>query len=233
MIDDRKVLAMITARGGSKDLPRKNVLPVGGLPLIAWTIMAASECHSIDRLILSSDDQEIIDVARQWGCEVPFVRPAELAGDEAASEAALMHALDAVGDSYDYLVLLQPTSPLREPADIDGCVEACRRSGAPACVAVRTVEKSVYWMYELDEGGRLQRILERKGLLRRRQDLPPVVMPNGAVYVAEVPWFRANRAFITSETVAFPMPAERSLDVDTALDLLFVEAVMAARRGSK
>src|SRR5262245_25182815 len=125
MIDAKRVLGLITARGGSKGVPRKNVRPLGGKPLLAWTIEAARNAPVIDRLILSSDDAEIIEVARAWGCEVPFVRPPELATDTADSVEVVRHALSTLGEDYDYVVLLQPTSPLRTGEDIENCVRLC------------------------------------------------------------------------------------------------------------
>src|SRR3990167_8107255 len=136
MIDGKKVLAVITARGGSKGLPRKNILEVGGRPMLAWSVDAAEKSSLLDRTILSSDDDEIIRVGREWGCDVPFKRPLELAHDETSTEHALIHALDHLEETYDYIVLLQPTSPLREAQDIDNCITTCRRRGVPACVSV-------------------------------------------------------------------------------------------------
>ena len=133
MIDGRSVLAIIPARGGSKGVPRKNIRPLGGKPLIAWTIEAAHRSAWIDRLILSSEDQEIIDTACAWGCDVPFVRPAELARDCTPGIDPVLHALKQL-PSFDLVVLLQPTSPLRSAADIDRCIERCQRGGAPAAV---------------------------------------------------------------------------------------------------
>ncbi len=228
MIDGKKVLAVITARGGSKGLPGKNVRQVGGKPLVAWSIAAANASSYIDRLILSSDDEEIIETAKGFGCEAPFVRPAELAGDGAPSEEVLIHALDNTDGEFDYLVLLQPTSPLRRADDIDACLEACRRSGAPACVTVTPAEKSPYWMYALEGGNKMRPLLTAPGPAYRRQDLPAAYALNGAVFVAEIPWFRARKTFVAPQAIAHVMPRERSLDVDTALDLLFVEAIMAA-----
>ena len=113
-----RVLGLITARGKSKGLPRKNVLPVGGKPLLAWTIEAGLEASSIDRLVLSSDDDEIMKVAIEYGCDVPFRRPDHLASDEAGSIQVVLHALEILPD-YDFVVLLQPTSPQRSSEDID------------------------------------------------------------------------------------------------------------------
>lgn len=230
MIERKKVLAVITARGSSKGLPGKNILQVGGKPLLAWTIEAAKQSRYIDRLILSSDDDAIIAVALEWECEAPFVRPAELADDTASSEKVALHALDSLGENYDYLVMLQPTSPLRTAADIDACLEKCLAEGAPACVSVVQPDKSPYWMFRPDARGRLQRLIEDAGTFTRRQDCPLTYALNGAVYVVQVPWFQQHRRFIDTDTVGYEMPRERSLDIDDEIDLAVLRALLESDR---
>src|SRR5687767_5058839 len=181
MIGARRVLAVIVARGGSQGLPGKNILPIAGRPLLAWTIDAARAARSIDRTILSSDDEAIIAAARGCGCEVPFRRPAELATDTATAVDVVLHALDNVSE-YDVVVLLQPTSPLRTAADIDAACAQLAASGAPSCVSVCMAEQSPYWMYRLNGSRRLEPLLEAPTGATRRQDLPPVYVLNGAIY---------------------------------------------------
>ena len=226
MIDGKNVIAVITARDGSRGLPGKNLLEAGGKPVIAWSIESARASRYIDRLILSSEDADIIRVAQRWGCEAPFVRPKELAGDTAKIEDALVHALDEIESEYDYLVLLQPTSPLRTAEDIDACLDICRKTGAPACVSVNLPEKSPYWMYLVDDDGRMRRLLDDGAEYYRRQDLPAVYGVNGAVYVAEVPWFREHRTFVGAETRAYVMPPERAVDLDAPLDFVLLRAIL-------
>lgn len=228
MINGKSVLAVITARGGSKGLPRKNILEVNGRPLLAWSSAAAGESRYIDRVILSSDDDEIIRVGKEWGCEAPFKRPLELAHDETSTEHALIHALDNIEETYDYIVLLQPTSPLRLTEDIDSCIKLCHERRAPACVTVSKTEKSPYWMFQIDDNGRMTPFLEKDGPWYQRQNLPSAYAANGAVYVADVEWYRENQTFYGQETVAHVMPPERSVDVDTELDLMLVETIMEA-----
>ena len=212
-----RTLGLITARGGSKGLPRKNVLPAAGLPLIGWTIQAAQQAQVIDRLVLSSDDDEIIDVARRLGCDVPFYRPTALASDTAASMDVIIHALDQL-PGYDYLVLLQPTSPLRTSADIDAAFALLQAHAAPCCVSVCEAEQSPYLMYRLGEDERLESLLLPLEGSLRRQDIRPVYLLNGAIYIARIDWLRRMRSFMSEETVAYRMPAERSIDIDTADD---------------
>jgi CMP-N,N'-diacetyllegionaminic acid synthase len=216
VIGDRKVLALIPARGGSKGLPGKNILSVCGRPLLAWSIDAARGSRYVDRVVLSSEDAAIIAAARVCGCEVPFRRPDVLASDTASTTDVVLHALDAL-PGYDVVVLLQPTSPLRTASDIDTACEKFAASGAPACVSVSPVEQSPYWMYRLGDNDALLPIIEpSEGT--RRQDLPDVYALNGAIYVAETAWLRQARTFLTRDTVAHVMPTERALDIDTAAD---------------
>ena len=227
MLGDKSVLAVIAARGGSKGLPGKNLADAGGKPMIAWSIESAKRSQYIDRLILSSDDTDIIDVAKKWGCEAPFVRPKELAGDTARIEDALIHALDTLEEQYDYLVLLQATSPLRIAEDIDSCLEICRDTGAPACVTVTQPSKSPYWMYRIADDGAMEPLLDDDARQSRRQDLPAIYCLNGAVYVAEVSWFRDVKSFVSPKTRAHVMPPERSVDIDERRDLLLLRAMLA------
>lgn len=224
MIDGRSILAVIPARGGSKGVPRKNVRLLAGKPLIAWTIEAALRSQYIDRVVLSSDDQEIIAVARDLGCEVPFVRPAALSGDDAPGIAPVLHALDEIS-GYDLMVLLQPTSPLRSTEDIDGAIAFCHQRHAPCCVSVSPPGKSPYWMYTLDEFAHLSPLLGND-VIMRRQDLPEALALNGAVYVADCRWLKESRSFITAETVAYRMPAERSFDIDEMIDFEICDALL-------
>lgn len=221
MIRDKRVLAVIPARGGSKGIPQKNLRLLGDKPLIAWTIETAKQSTYIDRLIVSSDDPQIIQTAHQWDCEAPFVRPAELAQDSTPGMDPVLHALEQL-PGYDYVVLLQPTSPLRSTGDIDACIDLCA-AGAPACVSVTLPGKSPYWMYTLSGAGEMQPLLPGDHTAVRRQDLPAAYALNGAVYVAEVPWLQRQRGFIAKGTKAYVMPAERSIDIDAPLDLAIAE----------
>jgi CMP-N,N'-diacetyllegionaminic acid synthase len=229
MIQGKSVLAIIPARGGSKGVPRKNIKRVGGKPLIAWTIEEARKSVYIDRLIVSTEDEEIAEVARQYGCEVPFMRPIELAQDDTPGIDPALHAIRSL-PPFDFVVLLQPTSPLRTVSDIDGAIEKCMANGASACVSVTLADKTPYWMYHLESDGRMNRVLAQSQTITRRQDAPEVYVLNGAVYVGETKTLQQYRSFLTEETIAYVMPNERSLDIDTAMDFVVVEAVLAQRR---
>lgn len=226
MIDGLRVLALIPARGGSKGLPGKNILPVGGRPLLAWTIQAARASRYIDRLVLSSDDLAIIAVAEREGCEVPFRRAAALATDAATSVDVVIDAIERL-PGHDVVVLLQPTSPLRAAADIDAVLESLCRRSAEACVTVRPAEEHPYWTFRMDEDGRLAPYCTpANGIPAQRQRLPDAWCLNGAVYAARIPWFLRAKTFFGAQTIAQPMPVERSVDIDTEAQLERVEQLL-------
>jgi CMP-N,N'-diacetyllegionaminic acid synthase len=222
---------VIPARGGSKGLPRKNISALLDKPLIAWAIEAGQKSNLIDRLVFSSEDSDFNKIAADWGCEVPFSRPEHLASDHAKLPDVVLNILDTLPDHYNYVVLLQPTSPLRTAQDIDGAIEKCLEAKAPSCMSVTLAERSPYKMYRMARGDRLESILEPPPTMRR-QDLPEVFSANGAVYVADCDWLRANGQFETPETVGYPMPADRSIDIDSDLDLQIAESILNRRKNS-
>jgi len=224
MLDGKTILGVIPARGGSKGVPRKNIRELSGKPLIAWTIEAANRSKYLDRVILSSEDEEIIATAKTWGCEVPFVRPTELSQDETPGTDPILHALQEL-PGYDIVVVLQPTSPLRTTADIDAGLEFFVQQGALACVAVSEVSKSPYWMFSLDGQNRLQRLLTQDAMATRRQDLPATYMPNGALFMAQIAYFQARQSFYTVDTIGYVMPQEQAYDIDEEMDFVMCEAL--------
>lgn len=228
MINGHRVLAVVLARGGSKGLPGKNLLPLAGRPMVAWSIRAALGAARVDRTIISTEDAAIAQAAREAGGELPFMRPAEFARDESTVHEALIHALDHLDTAFDYVVALQATSPLRTAADIDGAIEACDTAGAASCISVVAAPKSVYWSFGIGRSGRLEPVLTSEWQTRRRQELPVVYQPNGAVYVARVEWYREHRTFVGSDTVPYEMPPERSLEVDSPLDMTLIRAIFTA-----
>lgn len=229
MINGKKVLAVIPARGGSKGVPRKNVRLLAGKPLIAWTIDEAKKSRYIDKLILSSDDEEIIGVAKQFGCEVPFVRPQELAKDDTPGILPVLHALKET-PGYDYVVLLQPTSPLRLSQDIDGCISQCVLAREPSCVTVTESQQHPHWMFYVDPvNNKMSKVVTDVKIATRRQDLPKAYALNGAVYVALVAALSEEKGFLTPATTAYIMPHERSLDIDSEFDIKVAELFILER----
>jgi len=223
-----RVLAIIPARGGSKGVPGKNIRPLAGRPLIAWTIAAAVGASCVDHAVVSSDDDTILRTAQRWGAPGIARRPAHLATDTADIMDTILHILERI-DGYDYLVLLQPTSPLRTADDIDAAFALCLDTGAPCCVSLAPAPKSPYWMYTLTPDRRLTPILDQQDAVRR-QDLPPAYVLNGAIYIARIPWLRHSRSFLADETIGYLMPPERSVDIDTPLDFALAETLLRHRR---
>jgi CMP-N,N'-diacetyllegionaminic acid synthase len=233
MIGNACVLGLIPARGGSKGLPGKNIRSLCGKPLIAWTISAAKAASCIDRVVVSTDDAAIAEVARRAGAEVPFRRPSELATDTASSIDVIIHAVDALaqgGQAFDIVVLLEPTSPLRAASDIDEAVERLMQTGAGAVVSVcRAVNVHPAFMFHRDTDGRLRPFLDRQPTGLRRQDIDPVFFLDGTLYVSRVDVLRNKRSFYHDDTVAFEVPKWKSLEIDDVDDFIMVEALMANR----
>lgn len=223
-------LYIIPARGGSKGIPHKNIKPLAGRPLIAYSIDVARElCPEQNRIILSTDDPEIADTARGLGLTVDYIRPADLATDSSGSREVMLDAMDwadARGIAYDCVVLLQPTSPLRTADDVRAALELY----TPQLDMVVSVEPAAcnpyYNCFETDADSFLH-ISKGDGLLTRRQDAPPAWTYNGAVYVINPQSLRAMPMGSFARRVPSPMPAERSLDLDTPRDWAVAEAIMS------
>lgn len=234
--DSQRCLGLVTARGGSKGLPGKNLRFVAGKPLIAWTLEAARKAIALDRTIVSTDDAEIAETARRWGGEAPFVRPAELARDDSPHVDVVLHALAWLDEHQDYrpdyVVLLQPTSPLRTADDIDAAVALARSNNADAVVSVCQTHDHPYLVRRIAEDGTLKEFLPCPLSYARRQDLPPAYALNGAIYIVRPGVLAEARTFLPPSTQAFVMPADRSYQIDTAADLRWVELVLKHPVGS-
>lgn len=217
---------MITARGGSKGLPRKNILPMAGRPLIGWTIVAALGARCVERVIVSTDNKEIAEVALAQGAEVPFLRPAELASDTAGSIAVLRHAVEQCS-GFEYVLLLQPTSPLRTSEDIDSAFARMRELGKPSCVSMCEVEESPWLMYSKLGDGCIAPLMPPLPGAGRRQDMPPVYRINGAIYLAKTAWFLQEDTLLGAETLGYEMPRERSIDIDSRADFDRAEQLLS------
>lgn len=212
-----QTLAIISARGGSKRIPTKNILNVAGQPLIAWTIQAGLAARCIDRLILSTDDKAIADVALRYGCEVPFIRPPHLATDSASSSDVISHALDHL-PGYSNIILLQPTSPLRRSTHIDEAFNLFLDQAAHSCISVRRVRENPNWMQVKDNDGFIKKLIYLKSD-QHPIDSSKFLIPNGAIYIVSVAKFREYGGFYTDRTVPYIMRDADSVDVDTFEDL--------------
>lgn len=226
-------LFIITARGGSKGIPRKNIKLLGGKPLIAYTVEAALQAQAKlgGCIIMSTDDVEIADTARSCGLSVEYMRPAELGGDNVGSREVLLHAMtwaEDSGISFDCVILLQPTSPLRTADDIAGTAKVYTDNDCPdMAVSVCPATANPYWdIFETDKNGRLF-ISKGDGHYTRRQDLPPVWQFNGAVYVINPASLKKHDMGAFKNVIPYIMPRSRSIDLDTPDDWERAEQIFA------
>lgn len=230
MIDNQTVYCLILARGGSKGIPHKCIADLNGKPLISYSIEPALKSKYIDRVVVSTDDDKIADVSKQYNAEVPFMRPPEFATDEASSVSVIIHALDyfkKVESKFpNILVVLQPTSPLRITDDIDKSIEIYAKSEANTLVSVTKPEISPYWFKKLDDNRYLTNFISPPEEYYRRQDSDNLYILNGAVYIYDSEKFLLNKINKDSPVVSYVMPIERSVDIDTPLDLEFVEFLL-------
>lgn len=228
-----RCLAVIPARAGSKGLSGKNILPLGGKPLIAHTIDAARAAHSIQRIVVSTESEEIARVAQQHGAEVPFLRPAELARDETPMLPVLQHVLRELtateGHQPEIIVLLQATSPLRRAEDIDRAVTLLEQTRADSVISLCAAEHHPAWMKRI-ECGLVVPFLENGPEFTRRQDLPPVYRLNGAIYVTRARVLLEENAILGRDTRALIMDNESSVDIDTPLDLKLAALILQERQ---
>jgi CMP-N-acetylneuraminic acid synthetase len=233
-----RALGIITARGGSKGIPGKNLKPLAGRPLLDYSIEAANDTP-LDRLILSTEDQKIAEVGRSLGCEVPFMRPAELAQDDTPHLPVIVHAVQWMRDRENYLpeavVILQPTSPLRSAADIAAALRMLELSGADAVVSVSEVSAHAHpmRMLRVDDNGLATLFTTGEPVrkrINRRQDMPKAWVMNGAIYACRAGvLFAAEPSLYGDRVVAYPMPAERSISIDDHEDWAAAERALARR----
>ena len=230
MINGKKVLAIIPARGGSKGLPGKNIKALCGKPLIAWSIEVAKACSDIDRIVASTDDRKIAEVAKKYGAEAPFIRPVELANDTASTIDVIFHALDWFKEHQDYqpeyILLLQSTSPLRAVEDIRGAIQMLKDKNARAIVSVCETDHHPWWSNTLPENSSMKAFLRPETLNKRRQDLPVFYRLNGAIYLADTDYLYECNGFLGPYTFAYNMPKNRSGDIDSALDFKLVALLL-------
>lgn len=207
-------LAIIPARGGSKGVKRKNIRDLNGRPLIAYTIDAAKTSSAVDRVVVSTDDQEIADVAAATGAEVPFIRPAELARDETPTEPVLTHALKELDEEFDQFVLLQPTSPLRTAKHVTEAVQKYTSSDATSLLSVHQ-SKNYRWQYT-DEGATQ---INFDGDRSRRQEKQPEFAENGAIYITDAAAYLQTENLMYGKTELYEISERSAVDIDTPFDL--------------
>jgi CMP-N,N'-diacetyllegionaminic acid synthase len=216
-----RILAIIPARGGSKGLPRKNIIDLDGKPLIAWTIEASLNSKYITKTIVSSDDDEILNIAKQYNAD-KLKRPDELALDTTASEPVVRDVIETLkkeNKEFDYLVLLQPTSPLRDTKNIDDAFGMLFKSEATALISVCEIDNKILKAFKTNKNGFIEGISSNKYPFMRRQDLPKTYLSNGAIYIIKVDEFLNNNSFFTDKTISYIMDEVKSLDIDSQEDL--------------
>lgn len=226
MYKQKTILAVIPARAGSKGFPGKNVRPLSGKPLIAWSIEQSLSSRYIDKVMVSTESPAIAEVARRYGAEVPFLRPEKLAGDMAKSADVLLDVirrLEKNGKPFNMIMLLQPTSPLRNCADIDASIRWLFARNAKSVVSVCALEHSPLWANILPADYSMKDFIRKDLRNKNRQELPSFYRLNGAIYLAEWEYFKEQKGFLGDKAVAFVMPVERSADIDTPQDFEFAE----------
>ncbi len=219
MFENKKILALIPARGGSKGIKDKNIIDLCGKPLIGYSIDAAKQSKYIDDVVVSTDSEKIAEVARKCGAEVPFMRPAELAQDKSKSIDAVVHAINALKEQnriYDCLVFLQPTQPLRAPDDIDGAIETFYKCGRQSLVSVCEVDNHPLLIRSIDDG-RLKPLLNM-GSSIRRQDMPKFYCVNGCIYINAIEEINSSTSQ-NDNTIPYIMESSHSVDIDELKDL--------------
>jgi CMP-N-acetylneuraminic acid synthetase len=226
-----RVLGLVPARAGSKGIPGKNLRLLGAKPLLQYTAEAALACRRLTRTVLSTEDERLAVLGRRCGLEVPFLRPAHLAQDDTPMLPVVQHALHclaAVGDHYDAVCLLQPTSPLRSAEDIDGCIELLLSSGADAVVTTLPVppEHNPHWVYLIDETGRLRLSTGAGTPIACRQQLPDAVHREGSVYVTRTRVVLEQNSLYGERLVGYPMAPERSVNIDDPEDWARAEQML-------
>jgi CMP-N-acetylneuraminic acid synthetase len=227
-----RVLGLVPARGGSKGIPRKNIRLLAGKPLLAYTAEAALAARSLARVVLSTDDAEIAETGRRYGLEVPFFRPAELADDTAPTLPVVQHAiaaLEAAGDRFDAVCLLQPTNPLRQPRQIDEAIELLEARGATAVVSVLPVpaEHNPHWVYFQTAAGLLRLSTGEDAPITRRQELPPAFHREGSIYASRRDTVMLENSLYGASVVGYLIAAESSVNIDHESDWERAEALVS------
>lgn len=225
-----RILAIIPARAGSKRLPGKNIKELAGKPLIQWTMEAAKNSALLTEVIVSTDDERIVELAKSIDVNVPFVRPQHLAQDKSSSIDVIKHAIDFLekqGKVFDFIMLLQPTSPLRTSCHIDEAINLLNKKGADAVISVCPTEHSPLWSNTLDDSGKMDSFISPEIKNTRSQDLPVHYRLNGALYITRITRLLAeNTMFINDNIFAFKMTTESSVDIDERIDFTLAEAIM-------
>ena len=229
MINGKKVIAYIPARSGSKGIKDKNIIDVCGKPLIAYSIEAAKKSKYVDLIIVSTDSAQYAEIAKEYGAEVPFLRPSELATDNSPEMETTQHLMQWIEDSSNdfnenlsIIIRLQPTSPLRTSEDIDKGLELFESNKAESIIGVTECPVTPLWTNTLPGNLSMHNFISPEIRLKNRQDFPTYYQLNGALFIARWDFIKQNKSWYGPESYALIMPSRRSVDVDNCLDLEFV-----------
>ncbi len=227
------IMGLVTARGGSKGVPGKNIKPLASRPLIAWSIEAAKRSRGLERVIVSTDDEKIARVARKWGADAPFIRPDYLARDDSPHIDVVVHAIEWMKEyrdySPEYIMLLQPTSPLRTVDDIDAAIRIARKNDAESVISVCESPAHPYKIRKISGDGLLSDFVEKPNGYLRRQDLPAAYFENGAIYLVKKDIVINKRTLYPENTYPYIMKPEHSIDIDTLWDFRLAEIILEER----
>jgi len=234
MIDGKTILGIIPARGGSKRLPNKNILDLNGKPLVAWTVEAGLKSKYIDRLMVSTDSIEIAEISKKYGAEIPFIRSVELASDTTTTTDVVIHTINyyktILNKSFDFIILLQPTSPLRNSLDIDSAIEFLINKAADSIISVSVCEYSPLWSNTLSDNLSMKNFINEDLLNKRSQDLPQYYRLNGAIFICNTVKFIEEKTFFLKDNLfAYILGINKSIDIDTKDDFDFAKYLLSKK----
>jgi CMP-N,N'-diacetyllegionaminic acid synthase len=238
MLNKKRILSIILARENSKGLPGKNIKNLNGKPLLAWPILASIESKYVDTTILSTDSKDYAEIGKSYGASIPFIRPRNLADDISPSSDALIHAIDflrTMNDIYDYVVLLEPTSPLTQSSDIDQALEKLlnNKDESKSLVSMsEIVSKHPSYCFIVDDNMLIKPFLNNTKL-QRRQDIKKLFHCDGSLYISEINYFLKSHTFYHEKTIAHIMPSWKSFEIDTDLDFFMIEQIMKKYKNSE
>lgn len=232
MYKKKTFLAIIPARAGSKRLKNKNILTLNNKPLIGWTIEAGIKSRYIDELIVSTDSDKIAKISKKYGAKIPFLRPKNLAKDKSKTSDVVKHAINfyhkKFNKFFDFILILQPTSPLRNNKDIDKAIEFMFKKKADAVISVCELNHPPIWSGKLPKNKKMNKFFEKSGFKNRSQDQKKHYRLNGAIYICSLDKFlEQNSVFLQKNVFAFEMPREKSIDIDTELDFKIAKSLIS------
>lgn len=230
----KKILGIILARAGSKGIKNKNIVKLGNKPLISWTIETAIKSKKITDLVLSTDSKKIANIGKKYGVQVPFIRPKKFAKDNSSSVDAIEHAVNFLknkGLNYDYVLLLEPTSPLRDYKDIDNSIDKIFSKNYDSLASVSKLEAfHPDFLYKKNKIGFLSPFRKSKKKYIRRQDLEPIYFLEGSIYISKITTLMKKRTFYHNKTIGIEMPKWKSIEIDDKIDLVHTEAIIKKKK---